>query len=195
MRGRVGKGLGRCFVALALAEILCFQSLMGTGVAQALAPTVDDVAAAGQVEAPAPRDEAAEPVDWTQHADAVSVTAGELGLEGGRLATMAADEGGLPQQLPANLPLTVTVSEQVGEGPRAYELLCDGQVGMRVSDDPRPPPSPSRLAPSLVAGAPPPSPATPRAPPRPVCCLPAGSPLWPADCAAVVNRDKGTVPS
>ena len=25
-----------------------------------------------------------------------------------------------------------------GEGPKAYELLCDGQVGVRVSDDPTP---------------------------------------------------------
>lgn len=107
MRGRVGKGLGRRFVALALAEILCFQSLMGTGVAQALAPTVDDVATAGQTEAPAPQDE--EPVDWTQRGDAVSVTAGDL-----------------PQQVPATLPLTVTVSEQVGEGDTLDLALPEG---------------------------------------------------------------------
>lgn len=107
MRGRVGKGLGRRFVALALAEILCFQSLMGTGVAQALAPTVDDVATAGQTEAPAPQDE--EPVDWTQRGDAVSVTAGNL-----------------PQQVPATLPLTVTVSEQVGEGDTLDLALPEG---------------------------------------------------------------------
>lgn len=44
-----GEGLGRRFVALALAEILCFQSLMGTGVAQAIAPSAADMAPVTQV--------------------------------------------------------------------------------------------------------------------------------------------------
>ena len=35
-----------------------------------------------------------------------------------------------------------------GEGPKAYELLCDGQVGVRVSDDPLPEPQ----APGVVPG-------------------------------------------
>lgn len=65
-----------------------------------------------------------------------------------------------------------------GEGPKAYEPLSDGQVGVRVSDD-------RRLVSSLAAPAPPPSPVTPRAPPWPACCLPAALPSWPAASAAV----------
>lgn len=41
-----------------------------------------------------------------------------------------------------------------GEGPKAYELLCDGQVGVRVSDDPLPEPeAPAEpQAPGVVPG-------------------------------------------
>lgn len=41
-----------------------------------------------------------------------------------------------------------------GEGPKAYELLCDGQVGVRVSDDPLPEPEvPAEpQAPGVVPG-------------------------------------------
>lgn len=65
-----------------------------------------------------------------------------------------------------------------GEGSKAYELLSDGQVGVRVSDDP---------APGVVPGGSgvAPLPVTPRVLPWPVCCLPAALHSWLAACAAV----------
>ena len=83
-----GEGLGRRFVALALAEILCFQSLMGTGVAQAIAPSTADVAPVTQVAdgaGPESGKDAAAPTDWTRRADAVTVTAPGLELDAEKL--------------------------------------------------------------------------------------------------------------
>ncbi|WP_407416631.1 hypothetical protein, partial [Paratractidigestivibacter faecalis] len=78
-----GEGLGRRFVALALAEILCFQSLMGTGVAQAIAPSAADMAPVTQVAdgaGPESGKDSAAPTDWTRRAGAVTVTAQGLAL-------------------------------------------------------------------------------------------------------------------
>ena len=114
-----GEGLGRRFVALALAEILCFQSLMGTGVAQAIAPSAADVAPVTQVAdgaGPESGKDAAKPTDWTRRADAVTVTAPGLELDVEKLQALVGESGELPQRLPATLSLEVTVAGQVGEG-------------------------------------------------------------------------------
>ena len=114
-----GEGLGRRFVALALAEILCFQSLMGTGVAQAIAPSAADVAPVTQVAdgaGPESGKDAAKPTDWTRRADAVTVTAPGLELDVEKLQALVGESGELPQRLPATLSLEVPVAGQVGEG-------------------------------------------------------------------------------
>lgn len=114
-----GEGLGRRFVALALAEILCFQSLMGTGVAQAIAPSTADVAPVTQVAdgaGPESGKDAAAPTDWTRRADAVTVTAPGLELDAEKLQALVGESGELPQRLPATFSLEVTVAGQVGEG-------------------------------------------------------------------------------
>ena len=72
-----------------------------------------------------------------------------------------------------------------GEGPKAYEPLSDGQVGVRALRRPGAWCRPWRLRRR------PPSPVTPRAPPWPACCLPAALPSWPAASAAVTAAASG----
>lgn len=99
-------------------------------------------------------------------AGALELVTGEDGVEHIPVATLAAGDAYVLVETaaPAGYVLAegsfaFTVAPDgtlvAGEGPKAYELLCDGQVGVRVSDDPLPEPeAPAEpQAPGVVPGS------------------------------------------
>ena len=85
-------------------------------------------------------------------ADGVAITAVDEPIEAQVTKVSSADGTALAGATFTLSPADGTLA--AGEGPKAYELLCDGQVGVRVSDDslPEPEAAAEPQAPGVVPG-------------------------------------------
>ena len=143
------RGLAKRFVALALAEVLCFQSLMGTGVAQAIAEDTsggvtvtqpaDDVAGEKDTEDAGTADEPATPDQAVPDDEVPSADEGEIeGIAGNDEATsfspssQAAPSGATEATVPATKTELVT-SSNVSQEASFTTLWADNNSGLRPS--------------------------------------------------------------